>query len=774
MRILHFFCKGVIIIRSFSEAVRSVLIVALVVLLTVLSGMRLMRIQIVGDETIASAAADPDAFTFTREVPSTRGEIKDYRGNILVANDSRCDLVLQKAFFPEDPAEGNEVLLAIHNALEEHGYSFEEHIPISMEQPYAFTQSKKVPVPDPAETATEPAAPPVTTAVTGTATAPASTATTAAVTAPPPEYDEAAVNQMIGLLKLNVYATPDNCIDKLIADYEISDRYSPEEQRIIAGMRYEMLISDFSYSNALTLAKDVDSQTVVDMKELSNFYKGINAVNTAERKIVRGDILPHEIGTVGPIYAEEFAALKEQGYALSDEVGKSGIEQALERELRGQSGKEEVTLLNGAITGIRTSQEVVPGQTVQLTVDGSFQLKLQNILESFLRTYSRGGLAKAGALVVLDAKTGAVRGMATAPTYNLKDYAEDYESLLNSANNPLFDRCTYGQYLPGSTFKTVTATAGLNEGVIDGWTSYPCNQVFYYHGGKFSCTGCHGYIAVRHAIQVSCNSFFYQLSDNLGIDNITKYANLYGLGYHTGIETGDAAGFLCNPETFAERGQEWYIGYVIQAGIGNQDCGFTPLQLANVACTIANRGTRYQPYLVDSLYNYGSNELTRKTQPTVAGEIPLNYPDIYDYIIGGMMDAATNMPYEYSLSNLGYSVAIKTGTPQTDYYDKSKQNSLFIGFAPADDPEVAFAGVIEGGEYSKYMIRGILDAYQECYGINGVEPTAVLPPEIRGGTTEAGTGTSTTGTGTGTETDTNGSVITAAVSTETTAVTTAQ
>ena len=145
---------------------------------------------------------------------------------------------------------------------------------------------------------------------------------------------------------------------------------------------------------------------------------------------------------------------------------------------------------------------------------------------------------------------------------------------------------------------------------------------------------------------------------------------------------------------------------------------------------------------------------------------------MYDYIIGGMMDAATNMPYEYSLSNLGYSVAIKTGTPQTDYYDKSKQNSLFIGFAPAYEPEVAFAGVIEGGEYSKYMIRGILNAYQECYGLNGVEPTATLPPEFRGGTYEAGTDTSTTDTGTGTGTDTNGTGTNTSTTYTTAAVTT--
>ncbi len=274
-------------------------------------------------------------------------------------------------------------------------------------------------------------------------------------------------------------------------------------------------------------------------------------------------------------------------------------------------------------------------------------------------------------------------------------------------------------------------------------SSFVCNQNYEFYGGHFGCTGNHGGISVRRAIEVSCNIYFYEVSRQLGIDNITKYAELYGLGSSLGLETGDAAGFLCNPETFEERGEQWYIGYVIQAGIGNQDYGITPLQLASVACTIANRGVRYKPYLVDSLYTYGTDELVEKTKPTVAGQIDLNNDYVYDYIIGGMEDAARNVPSPYSLSNLGFSVAIKTGTPQTDMNDKSKQNSVFIGFAPADDPEIAFAGVIEGGEYSKYMIRGIIEAYQECYGLNGSKPTAELPPETRNGTTASATTTTT-------------------------------
>ncbi|MDE6035876.1 MAG: hypothetical protein K2G36_08220 [Ruminococcus sp.] len=699
--------------------------VALVVMSVVWSSMRLMELQVVGGDTISRIFSEDDSLTYQKEVKATRGEIVDYNGNLLITNDSRRDVVLQKAFFPEDNEQGNDILINIYMALLGHSYKFKESLPITMTEPYEFTEED--------------------------------------------------VSDVCENLHLNGYASAENCIDKLIDDYEISDKYNQYEKRIIAGMRYAMIDREFAYSNDLVLAEDVDQHTITDMKELSNIYHGIEVVEVSERRIERGDILPHELGTVGPIYAEEYDELRAKGYKLNDTLGKSGIEDAMETELRGQNGVEEITVKNGSITDVKTISETNSGSTVRLTVDGAYQLKLQGILDNFLANFqsinSNWHLQNVhkGAIVVLDAKTGAVRGMATAPTYNLKDYATNYEDLLSDEDSPLLNRCTYGLYRPGSTFKTVTATAGLNEGVVDAGTSLYCGHWYNFHGGTFSCTGTHGYIATRQAINVSCNCYFYELSSRLGIDNITKYSQLYGLGSHTGIETGDAEGFLCNPETFAQRGQPWYVGFVIQAGIGNYDCGMTPLQMAVVASTIANRGIRYRPYIVDGLYKYGTDELIYETQPVVAERIELSNDYIYDPIVNGMIDASHNVPvYKYSLSNLGFDVAIKTGTPQTDQNDLSKQNSFFIGFAPADNPEIAFAGVIEGGEYSKYMIRDIILEYQKCYGLNGVEPTAVLPDENGEiPTTETGTGTAT-GTGTGTTTGTGSTGTTTASVTVTT------
>ena len=144
--------------------------------------------------------------------------------------------------------------------------------------------------------------------------------------------------------------------------------------------------------------------------------------------------------------------------------------------------------------------------------------------------------------------------------------------------------------------------------------------------------------------------------------------------------------------------------------------GITPLQLACVANTIANEGVRYKPYLVEGIYDSDTGECIKKTEPVINATIPLNYDYVYDYIEEGMIGASLNMPYEHNLSDFGFDVAIKTGTPQTR--NLQSQNSVFIGYAPADNPVLAFAGIIEDGEYSKYMIRDIIKAYDECYGIS--------------------------------------------------------
>ena len=451
--------------------------------------------------------------------------------------------------------------------------------------------------------------------------------------------------------------------------------------------------------------------------------QGVTITQIPERRIEIGDIIPHEIGTTGPIYAENADAYLAQGYSLDAIVGISGIEKAMETELQGEAGERTITFENGELFSDEITQPVTAGHTIKLTVNSEFQRGLQEILENFLsdfRSYNMktdedGNKIDNGALVVLDARTGAVLGEATAPTYDLTKYSSNYTELLNASGDPLFNRATLGLYRPGSTFKTITATAGLNEGIVTGETTFYCARRYEYYDMVYSCTGRHNNIAVARALMVSCNSYFYELSRLLNIDKIAENAALYGIGQNTGIETGDAAGWMATPEKYQELGLEWSAGQVLQAGIGNGETMVTPLQLACVANTIANEGVRYEPYLVHSIWDYSQKKCLKKTRPTVVSRIELNYNDVYDNIERGMILASGNgFPSRYSLQNLGYDVAIKTGTPQSDSH---YQDSVFIGYAPADNPQVAFAGVVEGGEYSKYMIRSILKLYDNIYGI---------------------------------------------------------
>lgn len=637
-----------------------------------LCGYRLMKIQIVDSNTYISQHYSTD--TYTQTIAATRGEIVDCNGDPIVQNSVGYNIIIEPDSFPKDNASGNEVLLQLLHLLADVDVTFEESLPISKKAPFTFTTD-----------------------------------------------DQDTLDEIRTTLNLNLYATAENCMDRLIDEYEIADTYTEEEKRMIAGIRYEMQLRGFSMSNQFTLVKDIPLQIVTEIKERGLSLPGVNIIEDAIRTVTQGDVIPHEIGTVGPIYAEEYEELAEQGYDLDDTVGKSGIEQAMESELRGKDGTKTISVQNGTVVSSEVTVPVQAGHTVMLTVDSTFQKDLQNILGNFIKNFDKLRDAKtegeelgkvtSGALVVLDTTDNSVLGLATYPTYNLNDYTKDYEKLASDETSPLLDRATVGLYRPGSTFKTITATAGLNEGIVAGSSTYFCGHSYEYKGHTYYCTGSHGNISVVQALQYSCNIYFYQLSEALTIDNLTKYAELYGLGSPTGIETGDAAGRFANPETYAEYGWEWTVGHVLQAAIGQSETAVTPLQMAVVASTIANKGVRYQPHLVDSLWDYNLTEKIKDIEPTVAETIPLQHDDVYTYIQQGMIAASvTNMPDKYSLADLGYDVAIKTGTPQAG--GGRVQDSFFIGYAPADNPKIAFACVVEGAEYSKYMIRDVLKAYE--------------------------------------------------------------
>jgi penicillin-binding protein 2 len=661
-------------LKVIGEWLRTIFLIAVTLVLMGMCAIKLMEIQVVnGGQYLLK---EDVIYKTNQTLSATRGQILDADGKPIVENTIGFDVIVGKAYFPKDDVEGNGVISGIIDMLESSGVVWNDALPISFEEPYSFNN------------------------------------------------DEASVEILKKKININTYATAENCVDKLIDQYDISGEYTPLKRRQIAGVRYAMLLSDFSMKNNYLLADNIPEELVLKIKDNRMLLPGVDIQESPIRKYAQTDVIPHELGVVAKIYAEDYELLKEKGYALNDVVGKGGLEEGLENYLKGEKGEAEITVVNGKVTQTEVITPPVAGDTVKLTIKPSFQKDVQNIMSDFFvylsdrdRKYSN---VKSGGIVVLDVKTGAVLSLATLPTYDIMDYTADYSGFMESIadtglDTPLINRATDGLYRPGSTFKPITATAGLNEGIVTRNTTFYCGHVYNYLGTSMKCTGYHANIAVELAITKSCNIYFYELARRLGVDTLSKYETYYGFGQSLGLESGDSAGWIANPETFASKGWVWNSGLLLQAGIGQSEVAATPLQMATVASTIANRGTRLKPHIVDTIYDYTMENVILQKGREVAEVLPINDDKYYDYIIKGMVGAAQNTPAgEYSLNNLGYTVAIKTGTPQSNHPNGT--SSAFIGFAPVEDPQIAFAGIIEGGEYSKYMVRKILDAYQENYG----------------------------------------------------------
>ena len=660
------------ILRQISEFLRSGFLVMLVLASAALGIYRLVKLQIVAAEEENQQHIVESVYT--QVIPATRGEIVDALGEPIVSNKIGYNLIIEKAYFPTDNKAGNAVIYRTVQLLKDAGYEWNDTMPVSKSEPYVFAKDR--------------------------------------------DRDIAEMKQN---LRLNKYADAANCIEKICDDYEIGDEYSERDRRIIAGIRYEMLLRSFSMSNVFYFANDIDLKTVTRIKELRVTLSGVNIVEEAIRTVENGTVIPHEIGYVGPIYSqEEFTTLKENGhpdYALSDVVGKTGLELACEADLRGENGKKEITVTNGDVSSVVISQEPVGGKTIQLTVNSKMQKSLQRRLDEHCQMLRNTDYecrnAYCGAAVVLNTKDNGILSMATLPSYDLADLLDDYNKVAEQENSPLINRATDGLYRPGSTFKTITATAGLDSGKINGNTSFYCDTNYKYIDTWYHCTGHHENIAVTRALTVSCNIFFYELSTRLGLDLLLDYERMYGLGSPLGLESGDSGGYLACPETYEKLGIPWYVGCLLQAAIGQSEVQVTPLQMAVVASTIANEGVRYRPHLIDSYWNNTMTEqLSVKAPEIVATVAQNNAHDVYYYIEQGMIGAAqTPMLPEYDLNNLGFDVALKTGTPQSP----RGTDTFVIGYAPADDPEIAFCAMIEGGKYAKYLVRGILDDYAVCY-----------------------------------------------------------
>lgn len=666
---------------KFSSVVRSAVLAGIVILAAFMCGLRLLQIQIADGSSYL--AMTRQTRVVTQEIEAARGVISDASGNVLNSNKISYNINFQKSSLVGGTE--NEIIYRVLTVLIKNGEKWNDSLPITKTQPYSFEKDS-----------------------------------------------ENEIDRLKKTLNVGGYATVENCIYQLYKTYEIGEEYDEQMRRYIAGVRYEMTIKDFSYENKFVLSTDIGEDTVQELKELSSFLNGVDITESWAREYLNGELAPHIRGTVGSISAEKYEQLKDSGYTLNDVIGLSGVEQAFEEELRGTRGVRTITRSSD---GVELSDEVTTepkaGNSVMLTIDSKFQQQVQDIVQyhmDFLHSphYTtahdykhRGTECYSGAAVVLDVKTGGVLAMVSLPGYDINDYIENYSEVLNREYSPVFNRALNGTYRPGSTFKTITATAGLAEGVITPNSTITCHQVYtYYSGWRPTCTGYHGSINVMDALKVSCNIFFYDTARQLGINRLSEWAAKFGVGQQLGFELSMSSGQMTSLELFDRLGLEWNEGNVIQAGIGQMETALTPLHLAVQAMTIANKGVRYEPHILKAVYNYDYSELIYEQQPVVAYDMSEGMEDIFDTVTEGMKRVSASAGFLvgnsfvniYDYVGVGKeNVATKTGTPQ---FSATEYNSAVIGFYPAEDPEIAFGILMEKAEFSRHIAANICRVYE--------------------------------------------------------------
>lgn len=665
---------------------RMMLLIAAAAVIIGLYGFRLIFLQLVNGDSFTAQATNTTDYKFT--VTAARGDIVDSKGERIASSTTGYNVVLNKLLMGDEDLDT--MLQKIVGLLGKNGESWNDSLLIGQPDAaghYEFTAAS----------------------------------------------DNAAEQKALAAMKDNLglqqYATADDVMEKLVEDYDLAD-FSLYWQRVLSGIHYEMQLQAFSNVNNFVMAENVSEATVATIKENSLSLPGVEIVETSTRSYEQGTVLPHVLGRVGKITAEKWKVtdengqvtypLKEKGYNMNDIIGISGLESAYEDELRGKDGVETITRnSDGVIVNTALTTVPEPGHTVQLTIDSEFQKAVDQALaknvEWIKNTYADSKQANAGAVVVIDVKTGGVLAASNYPSFDQNLYAAQYNEYSADENMPLFNRALQGLYTPGSTYKPSVAVAGLDTGLLNRNSTVNCTRVYTYYKDYRPRCAQHGHgngpIDVINAIKWSCNIFFYDVGRRLTSDVYDAYAYKLGLGQRTGVEVSEALGHLTtkNDSNYTE-------SLDIQAAIGQGNTAVTPIQLATYAATLANRGTRYRTHFVKAILDSNTGKTLQETQPEVM-DVVEDKGETFDLVREGMKGVAQTIP---ALAAYPYTIACKTGSPQRSegYYVgstyKHYTNAAMIAYGPAEDPEIAIGVVVEyggAGARTGQLVADIFNAY---------------------------------------------------------------
>lgn len=640
-------------------------------------------------------------------VKAARGNILDRYGRVLVSNRECYNLVINTTrLFGDEVDDPNAVILEMVNIVEDSGAEFIDDLPITKSPPFEYTEMT--------------------------------------------DFQRTLLNAYFDDHDLAEDTTAVELMSYFRTRYDIDNTYSAEDMRKISAIRYALNVRYAINTSSYTFVEDAS----IDL--ISDIMGAVGSVIEVESSYVREyntQYAAHLLGYIGAmtdVEQEQYMVGDNSGYNYDSMVGKDGVELAFESWLHGTDGKSRVTRNSeGTITSTVYEEDPVPGNHVYLTIDIQLQEAVERALENGIIALqlerdqeNAEAIAngtpdevkediQGGAAVVVDVNSGNPLAIASYPTFDASQVYENYAEYLNAEYDPLYNRATMGAYAPGSTFKPLVALAALSESIINTETRIDCEGIFSKYADQGYAPECwiytqeqltHGNDNVSEAIRDSCNYFFYTIADMMGIDIMDEYAADFGLGESTGIEIAETTGNMANPDNHLNYDVDaWVYGDTVQAGIGQSDSLFTPLQLAEYCAAIANGGTRYSASVLKSVRSFDYTRQLYSGETKVMSTVDsadYNWAAIQYgmYLMANDPNSSSFDVYQtlgyYSYNGERIGVAAKSGTSQLG--EALSPNSIFMCYAPYDDPEIAIAIVIERGASGAKAVniaKDILDAY---------------------------------------------------------------
>lgn len=527
----------------------------------------------------------------------------------------------------------------------------------------------------------------------------------------------------------NLYITPEDTKDRHAVLSFLSQKIQFDKNKVLRDMKEAS-----SFSNVLIKA-DITQEEVAFVEENNRLIPGAHLIVEPRRDYLYKELTAQALGYLGEISKPQLENQEGSAYQQGDLVGKDGIENIHEAYLRGKKGYKEVEV---DVSGreLQTLRMLPPqsGNNLTLTID----LRVQQVLEQLMTGTEENPIT--GAVVAMKVQTGEIIAIASKPSYDPNLFAagisrRNWRKLLFDEFHPLQNRTIDGQYPPGSTYKIVTAYAGLSEHVISPESTISCPGHFNFGRGVYRCwkKGGHGTMTVHDALVQSCDVFFYTVGNRLGIDTLARYARKFGLGNQTGVQLiGEKPGLIPSTKWKREaKKQPWLPGETISASIGQGYDLVTPIQQATMMSIISNGGNAVRPYLVKNIQD-PSGKMLKEFSPEILNKANFNqeYINIIRNGLLGVVNAPHGTGHKAQVKNI--LVSGKTGTAQVIKMKGADENvpedqipyiyrdhAWFVAYAPFDDPEIAVSVIVEhgghGGSTAAPIAKSVIETYFNLY-----------------------------------------------------------